>query len=129
MKVVGFVASAPGFTGQPGVINGASELLGEVFGEAGRARARPRSASRCCRSDAPVEVEIVAEVDWRDRAGHAGPGAQPVALHLGGHEHLGAVRAGSSTAVVVDPGPLDEGHLAAVIAAADGLAHVSPRSC
>ena len=36
VKVVGFVASAPGFTGQPGVINGASELLGEVFGDAGR---------------------------------------------------------------------------------------------
>ena len=40
VKVVGFVASAPGFTGQPGVVNGASELLGEVFGDAGRARAQ-----------------------------------------------------------------------------------------
>src|SRR5690242_10272761 len=36
VKIVGFVASAPGFTGQPGVVNGASELFGEVFGEAGR---------------------------------------------------------------------------------------------
>src|SRR5690242_21916610 len=36
VKVVGFVASAPGFNGQPGVVNGASELLGEVFGEAGK---------------------------------------------------------------------------------------------
>ena len=35
VKVVGFVASAPYFTGQPGVVNGASELLGEVFGDAG----------------------------------------------------------------------------------------------
>ena len=49
VKVVGFVASAPDFTGQPGVVNGASELLGTVFGDAGVHAAR-RSASPRCRS-------------------------------------------------------------------------------
>ena len=42
VKVVGFVASDPSFTGQPGVINGASELLGQVLGEAGAPRALRR---------------------------------------------------------------------------------------
>jgi enamine deaminase RidA (YjgF/YER057c/UK114 family) len=61
VKVVGFVASAPGFTGQPGVVNGASELLGEVFGEAGR-HARSAVGVAALPLDAPVEVELVVEV-------------------------------------------------------------------
>jgi enamine deaminase RidA (YjgF/YER057c/UK114 family) len=62
VKVVGFVASAPDFTGQPGVVNGASELLGKVFGEAG-AHARSAVGVAVLPSDAPVEVELVVEVD------------------------------------------------------------------
>jgi len=62
VKVVGFVASAPGFFGQPGVVNGASELLGEVFGEAGR-HARSAVGVAVLPLDAPVEVEVVVEVD------------------------------------------------------------------
>jgi len=61
VKVVGFVASAPGFFGQPGVINGASELLGEVFGDAGR-HARSAVGVAVLPLDAPVEVEVVVEV-------------------------------------------------------------------
>ncbi|MFE3198539.1 RidA family protein [Embleya sp. NPDC059237] len=61
VKVVGFVASAPDFTGQPGVINGASELLGEVFGEAGQ-HARSAVGVAVLPLDAPVEVEILVEV-------------------------------------------------------------------
>lgn len=61
VKVVGFVASAPDFTGQPQVINGASELLGEVFGDAGR-HARSAVGVAVLPLDAPVEVEIVVEV-------------------------------------------------------------------
>ena len=61
VKVVGFVASAPGFTGQPGVVNGASELLGEVFGESGR-HARSAVGVAVLPLDAPVEVEVVVEV-------------------------------------------------------------------
>jgi enamine deaminase RidA (YjgF/YER057c/UK114 family) len=61
VKVVGFVASAPGFNGQPGVINGASELFGAVFGEAG-AHARCAVGVAELPLDAPVEVEIVVEV-------------------------------------------------------------------
>jgi enamine deaminase RidA (YjgF/YER057c/UK114 family) len=61
VKVVGFVASAPGFTGQPGVINGASELFGEVFGDAGR-HARSAVGVAVLPLDAPVEVEVVVEV-------------------------------------------------------------------
>lgn len=61
VKVVGFVASAPGFTGQPGVINGASELFREVFGEAG-AHARSAVGVAELPLDAPVEVEAVFEV-------------------------------------------------------------------
>ncbi|MEN3535083.1 RidA family protein [Microbispora sp. ZYX-F-249] len=61
VKVVGFVASAPGFTGQPQVVNGASELLGEVFGEAGR-HARSAVGVAVLPLDAPVEVEVIAEV-------------------------------------------------------------------
>ncbi len=61
VKVVGFVASAPGFTGQPGVINGASEFLGEVFGEAG-AHARSAVGVSELPLNAPVEVELIVEV-------------------------------------------------------------------
>ena len=61
VKVTGFVASAPGFTGQPQVINGASELLLEVFGEAGR-HARSAVGMAVLPLDAPVEVELIAEV-------------------------------------------------------------------
>jgi len=61
VKGVGFVASAPGFTGQPGVVNGASELLGEVFGEAG-AHARSAVGVSELPLDAPVEVELIVEV-------------------------------------------------------------------
>jgi enamine deaminase RidA (YjgF/YER057c/UK114 family) len=60
VKVVGFVASDPSFTGQPGVINGASELLGEIFGEAG-AHARSAVGVAVLPLDAPVEVEFVFE--------------------------------------------------------------------
>jgi enamine deaminase RidA (YjgF/YER057c/UK114 family) len=62
VKVVGFVASDPGFTGQPGVVNGASELLGAVFGDAGR-HARSAVGVAVLPLDAPVEVELVVEVD------------------------------------------------------------------
>jgi enamine deaminase RidA (YjgF/YER057c/UK114 family) len=61
VKVVGFVASAPGFTGQPVVINGASELLIEVFGEAGR-HARSAVGVAELPDDTPVEVELIVEV-------------------------------------------------------------------
>ncbi len=61
VKVVGFVASAPGFNGQPAVINGASELLGEVFGPAG-AHARSAVGVSELPLDAPVEVELIVEV-------------------------------------------------------------------
>jgi enamine deaminase RidA (YjgF/YER057c/UK114 family) len=60
VKVVGFVASDPAFTGQPGVINGASELLGEIFGDAG-AHARSAVGVAVLPLDAPVEVEFVFE--------------------------------------------------------------------
>jgi enamine deaminase RidA (YjgF/YER057c/UK114 family) len=62
VKLVGFVASAPGFTGQPGVVNGASELLGKVFGEAG-AHARSAVGVAVLPLDAPVEVELTVEID------------------------------------------------------------------
>ena len=61
VKVVGFVASAPDFGGQPGVINGASELFGEVFGDAG-AHARSAVGVAELPRNAPVEVEIIVEV-------------------------------------------------------------------
>jgi|SRR5215213_2109285 len=61
VKVTGFVASAPGFNGQPDVINGASELLGEVFGVAGL-HARSAVGVAELPMDAPVEVELVVEV-------------------------------------------------------------------
>jgi enamine deaminase RidA (YjgF/YER057c/UK114 family) len=61
VKVVGFVASAEGFTGQPGVVNGASELFGAVFGEAGR-HARSAVGVAELPLGAPVEVEAIFEV-------------------------------------------------------------------
>jgi enamine deaminase RidA (YjgF/YER057c/UK114 family) len=61
VKVVGFVASAPDFTGQPAVINGASALLGEVFGDAG-AHARSAVGVAVLPLDAPVEVEMIVEI-------------------------------------------------------------------
>jgi enamine deaminase RidA (YjgF/YER057c/UK114 family) len=61
VKVVGFVASDPTFTGQPGVVNGASELLGEVFGDAG-IHARSAVGVSVLPLDAPVEVELIVEV-------------------------------------------------------------------
>ncbi len=61
VKVVAFVASAPDFTGQPLVANGVSELLGEVFGEAGR-HARSAVGVNVLPLDSPVEVELVVEV-------------------------------------------------------------------
>lgn len=61
VKVTGFVASAPGFNGQPGVINGASDLFSEVFGEAGR-HARSAVGVAELPLNTPVEVEVIAEV-------------------------------------------------------------------
>ena len=61
VKVVAFVSSTPDFTGQPGVANGASELLGAVFGDAGK-HARSAVAVPVLPLDAPVEVEILVEV-------------------------------------------------------------------
>ena len=61
VKVTGFVASAPNFTGQPQVVNGASDLLTEVFGEAGK-HARSAVGVAVLPMDAPVEVELIAEV-------------------------------------------------------------------
>jgi enamine deaminase RidA (YjgF/YER057c/UK114 family) len=61
VKVVGFVASASGFNGQPGVVNGASDLLAEVFGEQG-AHARSAVGVSELPLDAPVEVELIVEV-------------------------------------------------------------------
>jgi enamine deaminase RidA (YjgF/YER057c/UK114 family) len=61
VKVVAFVASTPDFTGQPAVANGASELLGEVFGDAG-VHARSAVGVAVLPLDAPVEVELVVEV-------------------------------------------------------------------
>jgi len=61
VKVVGFVASDPSFTGQPGVVNGASELFGAVFGEAG-VHARSAVGVAALPLGAPVEVEVVVHV-------------------------------------------------------------------
>ncbi|MGO4536582.1 RidA family protein [Leifsonia sp. 2MCAF36] len=62
VKVVGFVASDPAFTGQPGVINGASEVLGEIFGDAG-VHARSAVGVAVLPLDSPVEVELVLAID------------------------------------------------------------------
>jgi enamine deaminase RidA (YjgF/YER057c/UK114 family) len=61
VKIVGFVASDPSFTGQPPVLNGASELMLEVFGDSGR-HARSAVGVAVLPLDAPVEVELIAEV-------------------------------------------------------------------
>ena len=61
VKVVGFVASAPGFHGQPGVLNGASELLAEIFGDSG-SHARSAVGVAELPLGAPVEVELIVEV-------------------------------------------------------------------
>ena len=61
VKVLGFVASMPEFTGQAAVINGASELFGQVFGAAG-AHARSAVGVAVLPLDAPVEVELIVEV-------------------------------------------------------------------
>ena len=61
VKLTGFVASVPEFTGQPGVINGASEVLGEIFGESGR-HARSAVGVPVLPLDSPVEVEVVFSV-------------------------------------------------------------------
>ncbi|MER3388421.1 MAG: RidA family protein [Microcella sp.] len=60
VKVTGFVASAPDFTGQPTVLNGASVVLGEIFGEAGQ-HARSAVGVAVLPLDAPVEVELILE--------------------------------------------------------------------
>jgi enamine deaminase RidA (YjgF/YER057c/UK114 family) len=60
VKLVGFVASAPEFTGQPGVINGASEVLGEIFGDLGK-HARSAVGVAVLPLDSPVEVELIVE--------------------------------------------------------------------
>lgn len=61
VKLLGFVASAPGFDGQPRVVNGASDLLVEVFGEAGR-HARSALGTSQLPFDIPVEIEFLAKV-------------------------------------------------------------------
>ncbi len=61
VKVVGFVASAPDFTGQPSVVNGASEFLGRVFGDNG-IHARSAVGVAVLPLDAPVEVELIVEI-------------------------------------------------------------------
>lgn len=61
LKIVGFVASAEGFTGQPAVVNGASNQIGEIFGEAG-AHARSAVGVAELPLGAPVEIELVVEI-------------------------------------------------------------------
>lgn len=61
VKVTGFVASAEGFRGQPGVVNGASNLIGEIFGEAGN-HARSAVGVYELPLGSPVEIEIVVEI-------------------------------------------------------------------
>lgn len=60
VKVVGYVASSEGFNAQPGVVNGASELLGEIFGDAGQ-HARAAVGVAELPMDTPVEVELIVE--------------------------------------------------------------------
>lgn len=62
LKIVGFVSSAADFHGQPGVVNGASEVIGEIFGEAG-AHARSAVGVAELPLDSPVEIELIVEVD------------------------------------------------------------------
>lgn len=61
LKIVGFVSSAEGFTGQPAVVNGASELIGEVFGGAG-AHARSAVGVSELPLGSPVEIELIVEI-------------------------------------------------------------------
>ncbi|SDU22968.1 RidA family protein [Jiangella alkaliphila] len=61
VKLLGFVASTPDFTGQPQVVNGASDLLGKVFGDLGQ-HARSAVGLTVLPLDAPVEVEMIVEV-------------------------------------------------------------------
>jgi enamine deaminase RidA (YjgF/YER057c/UK114 family) len=61
VKVVGFVSSTPDFSGQPAVVNGASEFLGEVFGDKG-IHARSAVGVAVLPLDAPVEIELIVEV-------------------------------------------------------------------
>ena len=61
LKIVGFVASADGFVEQPAVVNGASNLIGEIFGEAG-AHARSAVGVAELPLSSPVEIEIIVEV-------------------------------------------------------------------
>ncbi len=70
VKVVGFVACDPAFSAHPGVINGASDLLGSIFGEAGR-HARSAVGVASLPLDAPVEVELVVQVRPAAGAGQA----------------------------------------------------------
>lgn len=60
VKLVGFVASTPDFTGQPGVINGASEVLAEIFGDIGK-HARSAVGVAVLPLDSPVELELIVE--------------------------------------------------------------------
>lgn len=60
VKLVGFVASEPDFTAQPGVINGASEVIGEIFGDLGK-HARSAVGVAVLPLDSPVEVELIVE--------------------------------------------------------------------
>lgn len=62
VKMLAFVASAPGFNAQPQVINAASELLGEVFGEKGR-HARSAIGTNELPNNIPVEIEVIFEVE------------------------------------------------------------------
>jgi enamine deaminase RidA (YjgF/YER057c/UK114 family) len=61
VKLGGFVASTPDFTGHPGVINGASDLIGQVFGDAG-VHARAAVGVAALPLDSPVEVDMIVEV-------------------------------------------------------------------
>lgn len=61
VKVTGFVASDPSFTGQPGVVNGASDVLGEIFGDEGR-HARSAVGVAVLPLDSPVEIELILAV-------------------------------------------------------------------
>ena len=65
LKLVGFVSSDAGFTGQPAVVNGASELMGEIFGAAG-AHARSAVGVAALPLDAPVELELIVELNASD---------------------------------------------------------------
>ncbi|MFC7375266.1 RidA family protein [Brachybacterium sp. GCM10030267] len=77
VKLTGYVASDPGFTAQPAVINGASELLGAVFADAGR-HARSAVGVAVLPLDAPVELDLLVEVD-----SPLVPGPAPVSVPAG----------------------------------------------